>query len=56
MIRTSVSFRELSKSVTADVTVDSDTLTSDEVLAESKRLYTEAQSFSIKESMKKARG
>jgi hypothetical protein len=53
MTRTKINFDEQSKSVTCDVTVESETLTGDETLAEATRLMKLALEESRKLSIKK---
>jgi len=49
-MKSKISFRELSKSVTAEVTVEGE---GDEALKEAQRLYTLASEFSIAQTMRK---
>jgi len=48
-----IAYREQSKSVICEVSIESDELTQEELLVQSKKLYTEAHKFSANEALKK---
>ena len=48
-----VAFREQSKGVVAEVAIDSDELSTEEVLEQSKKLYEEASKYSANKSFNK---
>jgi hypothetical protein len=51
-LETKIAFREQSKTITAEVIVESDTMTGDEVLAEAKRLFDLAFVYSRDKSLR----
>jgi len=53
VIKTKIAFRELSKAVTAEVSIESDELKEEELLKKTEELYLKASEFSIDRTMEK---